>query len=170
MSDQPPVRVAISLGSNLSEPMVQITQALIELGQLPSTRLLAQSPLYQSRAVGPEQPDYINACALLETQLAPHDLLDALQALEQQHQRVRLEHWGPRSLDLDLLLYGQASINTERLTVPHAYLRQRNFVLVPLHDIWPEALLPSGESIASLRANCTMDGLSPITPQANHKE
>ncbi|BFM12769.1 2-amino-4-hydroxy-6-hydroxymethyldihydropteridine diphosphokinase [Simiduia litorea] len=170
MSATPPVRAAIGLGSNLSEPMAQITQALIELGQLPSTQLLAQSPLYQSRAVGPEQPDFINACALLETQLAALELLDALQALEQKHQRVRLQHWGPRTLDLDLLLYGKEAINIDRLTVPHPYLRERNFVLMPLHDIWPEAQLPSGESIASLRANCTMDGLSPITHQANHKE
>lgn len=160
-------RAAIGLGSNLDQPQVHITQAFCDLETLAHTRLLARSSLYQSQAVGPEQPDYINACALLDTELSALDLLDALQAIEHAHQRVRDVHWGPRTLDLDLLLYGQQTIDHPRLTVPHAFLRERNFVIVPLFEIWPDAHLPNGESLASLKTNCTMDGLSPL---ATHKE
>ena len=165
-----PVRVAVGLGSNLAEPEQQVAKAFIELSQIAQTRLVAQSPLYRSRAVGPKQPDYINACAVIETHLSALALLDALQAIEQAHGRVRLEHWGPRTLDLDLLLYGDSTISHSRLTVPHAHLHERNFVIVPLYDIWPDVQLPSGASIASLKASCTMDGLSPLPIEANHKE
>lgn len=155
-------RVAIGLGSNLDNPVAQIEQALRELDQLPQTQLLASSPLYGSKAVGPTQPDYVNACACLQTQLAPLTLLDALQALEQAHKRVRKAHWGPRTLDLDLLLYGNQSIDLPRLTVPHPYLCERNFVLYPLADIWPDATLPDGRTLDSLLAGCTMEGLWPL--------
>lgn len=153
------VDVAIGLGSNLDNPVAQIEQALVELGQLPLTRLVCASPLYGSKAVGPEQPDYINACARLQTTLEPIALLDALQALEQSHRRVRKLHWGPRTLDLDLLLYGTMAIDHPRLTVPHGFLTQRNFVLYPLADVWPDAQLPDGRTLDSLLAACTMEGL-----------
>nr|WP_211217024.1 2-amino-4-hydroxy-6-hydroxymethyldihydropteridine diphosphokinase [Simiduia agarivorans] len=151
--------VAIGLGSNLDDPVGQIEQALGELNQLPGTRLINASPLYGSKAVGPAQPDYVNACARLQTTLAPLALLDALQALEQSHRRVRKIHWGPRTLDLDLLLYGDQRINLPRLTVPHAFLTERNFVLYPLADVWPDARLPDGRTLDSLLAVCTMEGL-----------
>jgi 2-amino-4-hydroxy-6-hydroxymethyldihydropteridine diphosphokinase len=121
--------------------------------------LLAQSSLYRSRAVGPVQPDYINAVALVETSLTPLALLDALQSLEQAHRRVRLEHWGPRTLDLDLLLIDQQIIEHERLMVPHPFLTQRNFVLYPLAEITPGLILPSGEPLKELISQCSPNGL-----------
>lgn len=153
------IDVAIGLGSNLDDPVGQIQQALGELDQLPDTDLVNASPLYGSKAVGPAQPDYVNACARLQTTLEPLALLDALQALEQSHRRVRKIHWGPRTLDLDLLLYGDQRINLPRLTVPHAFLTERNFVLYPLADVWPDARLPDGRTLDSLLAVCTMEGL-----------
>lgn len=149
----------VGLGSNLESPRDQVTRAFTELAQLTDTRLLARSPLYQSRAIGPEQPDYINAVALLETRLPPLALLDALQGIEHAHQRVRREHWGPRTLDLDLLLYGDACIQHPRLSVPHPYLRQRGFVLYPLADIAPHLLLPDGQSLQALIRQCPFEGL-----------
>ena len=114
----------IGLGSNLEDPLAQVMRAFDELADLPQTTLLARSFVYASHAVGPEQPDYTNAVVLLDTQLTPIALLDALQAIEQAHQRVRIQHWGPRTLDLDLLLYGDQTIDEERLKVPHPYLTQ----------------------------------------------
>lgn len=149
----------IGLGSNLEDPLAQVKRAFAELADIPQTSLLARSSIYSSHAVGPEQPDYINAVALLDTQLAPLALLDALQAIEQAHQRVRIQHWGPRTLDLDLLLYGAQTINEERLKVPHPYLTQRSFVLYPLADITPNLHLPDGTPLADLLSSCTADGL-----------
>jgi len=151
----------IGLGSNLGNPRAQVEQAFAELAELPDTELLARSSLYSSTAVGPgEQPDYVNAAALLKTGLAPLALLDALQKIEQSHQRVRIEHWGPRTLDLDILLLDQQTIDSERLKVPHPYLAQRNFVLYPLADIARELYLPDGTSLQELIARCPRDGLA----------
>lgn len=149
----------IGLGSNLESPLDQVSRAFDELGTLSKSRLMARSALYQSRAIGPEQPDYINAVALLETDLPPLDLLDALQAIEQAHQRVRLQHWGPRTLDLDLLLYSNETIQHPRLVVPHPYLTQRGFVLYPLADIDPNLELPDGQTLQVLLGRCPFDGL-----------
>jgi 2-amino-4-hydroxy-6-hydroxymethyldihydropteridine diphosphokinase len=107
--------------------------------------------LYRSRAIGPgQQPDYINAAVKLETTCSPLTLLDHLQSLEQLHGRQRLERWGPRTLDLDLLLYGQQSIDEPRLQVPHPHLHERNFVLLPLYDLCPGLILANGIAIQSL--------------------
>lgn len=153
----------IGLGGNLDNPRDQVERAFVELGQIPYTRLVTQSPLYRSAPVGPgEQPDYVNATALLETSLSPLALLDALQAIEQAHQRVRIERWGPRTLDLDILLIDQQIIDSERLIVPHPYLTQRNFVLYPLADIAPDLVLPDGTSLHQLLKNCARDGLEQI--------
>ena len=153
----------IGLGSNLENPRAQVEQALVELEAIPESELLATSPLYRSAPVGPgDQPDYINAVALLETSLTPLALLDALQAIEHSHQRVRIEHWGPRTLDLDILLLDQQTIDSERLKVPHPYLTQRNFVLYPLADIAPDLRLPDGKSLQQLITQCPRDGLAPI--------
>lgn len=150
----------IGLGSNLENPRQQVEQALRELAQIPETNLVTASPWYQSRAVGPgEQEDYINGVAQLDTALEPHALLDQLQAIENAHERVREIRWGPRTLDLDLLLFGSETIDTERLQVPHPYLTQRNFVLYPLADIAPQLILPCGDTLESLMANCSSDGL-----------
>jgi 2-amino-4-hydroxy-6-hydroxymethyldihydropteridine diphosphokinase len=149
----------IGLGSNLEAPLAQVFRAFDELSALPQTSLIKRSALYSSKPIGPEQPDFINAVALLDTQLAPLELLDALQALEQAHQRVRIQHWGPRTLDLDVLLYGAQCIATERLTVPHPYLTQRSFVLYPLADITPDLQLPDGSRLSDLLYQCPPDGL-----------
>ncbi len=156
----------VGLGSNLEDPLAQITGAFVELAELPLTSLIARSSIYSSHAVGPEQPDYINAVALLDTQLSPLALLDALQAIEQAHQRLRIQHWGPRTLDLDLLLYGDQIIDEERLTVPHPYLTQRSFVLCPLADITPNLHLPDGTPLADLLSRCPADGLLRLSSPA----
>ncbi|PPC79113.1 2-amino-4-hydroxy-6-hydroxymethyldihydropteridine diphosphokinase [Pokkaliibacter plantistimulans] len=153
----------IGLGSNLESPHTQVSTALEELAGIPATCVLAHSGLYRSDPVGPPgQPDYINAVALLRTQLEPHSLLDSLQGIEQLHQRRRIQHWGPRTLDLDLLLYGQQQISTDRLQVPHPYMSQRSFVLYPLAEISPGLILPGLGALFDLLAQCPMGTLNRI--------
>ncbi|MBI2802216.1 MAG: 2-amino-4-hydroxy-6-hydroxymethyldihydropteridine diphosphokinase [Gammaproteobacteria bacterium] len=133
----------IGIGSNLDDPKAQVTRALIELSALPGTRVVAHSALYCSPPMGPsEQPDYINAVAKLETTLAPLSLLDALQALERSHHRVRKFHWGPRTLDLDILIVDRCVFTSERLTLPHPGIAERAFVVIPLYEIAPELTIP----------------------------
>lgn len=156
-------RCYIGLGSNLEHPVTQVATALLELERLDHCRALVHSSLYRSDPVGPPgQPDYINAVASVETTLLPLELLDALQAIEQQHQRVRIQHWGPRTLDLDLLLYGDQQINNERLTVPHAFIQARNFVLYPLAEIAPDLRITHKISLASCLKNCESGSLERI--------
>jgi len=129
-------RCYIGLGSNLDEPIKHITTAIKELQNLAGCQLVSASSLYRSAPVGPAgQDDYINAVACLTTTLEPEQLLDSLQAIENAHQRVRVERWGARTLDLDILLIDNKQINTARLTVPHPYIQDRNFVLVPLFEL-----------------------------------
>ena len=135
-------RVYIGLGSNLDDPLAQVTKAVTELAAIANTKVVAVSPWYQSTPIGPEQPDFINGVAALETELSPIAMLDALQAIEQDHQRVRDIHWGPRTLDLDLLLFGDACIDSPLLTLPHPHIAARDFVLVPLLQIAPDACDP----------------------------
>lgn len=153
----------VALGSNLNDPRHQLEQALEALSRLPSSRFRARSAWYQSRAIGPgEQPDYLNGVVLIETALEPHDLLDQLQAIETAQGRVREERWAARTLDLDILLYGERVIDTERLQVPHPRMTERNFVLYPLADISPDLQLPNGVSLGSLLNRCTTDGLKRV--------
>lgn len=158
------MRAYIGLGSNLDDPLAQVRDALQELSSIPGTTLTASSSLYRSDPVGPVgQPDYVNAVAALDTELLPEALLDALQAIEQAHQRVRKIHWGPRTLDLDILLYDNQVIETERLTVPHAWMLERNFVLWPLAEIAPDLLLPDGSALQQHLANCPLGTLEKIS-------
>ncbi len=144
-------RAWVGLGSNLADPRSQLVRALEELDRLPLTRLCIASRLYSSRPLGPsDQPDFINAVAELETRLSPLALLDQLQALEQRHRRVRDRHWGPRTLDLDLLLFDQQCLSMPRLTLPHPEMAQRAFVLVPLAEVAPDLRLPDGDDVATL--------------------
>lgn len=153
----------IGLGSNLEDPRAQVSTALEELAALPDCRSHAHSRLYRSDPVGPPgQPDYINAVASFETTLEPLQLLDALQAIEQAHQRVRIQHWGPRTLDLDLLLYGNQTISNERLIVPHAFMKERSFVLYPLADLAPEISLPDGTELSDLLREIPIGTLEPV--------
>jgi 2-amino-4-hydroxy-6-hydroxymethyldihydropteridine diphosphokinase len=154
------IRCFIGLGSNLNEPQRQVQQACEALATLPESDLDSISPWYRSKAVGPgQQPDYINGVAQLTTRLTPIKLLHALQFIENQQQRIREQHWGPRTLDLDLLVYGDQVINTPELTVPHPRIQERNFVLYPLADIAPQLLFPDGTSLLSLLDYCSRDGL-----------
>jgi 2-amino-4-hydroxy-6-hydroxymethyldihydropteridine diphosphokinase len=158
------VRAYIGLGSNLVSPLQQVRQAIAELAQLPRSRLCAVSPIYRSHPLGPaDQPDYINAVAAIDTRLLPLELLDALQAIENHHGRQRgAVQWGPRTLDLDLLLYGDAVISGSRLTVPHPEMQQRIFVLRPLADIAPLLQLPGGHSLQTLCAALPADGMTTL--------
>ncbi len=161
-SPEKAVTVYIGLGSNLQQPSEQVNQALQQLAKIPRTRLITASPLYRSVPLGPaDQPDYINAVAALATRLSPLALLDALQAIERQQGRVREgERWGPRTLDLDLLLYGDQQIHNDRLTVPHPGLGERNFVLYPLYDVAGEDLLiPGLDTLGHLLHACPKQGL-----------
>jgi len=143
--------VYVGLGSNLQEPREQVRRALQELAQLPCTRLDRHSSLYRSNPLGPQdQPDYVNAVACLATELAPLPLLDALQAIEQAHGRVRDRHWGARTLDLDILLYGDRVIDLPRLQVPHPQMHRRSFVLKPLLEIAPGLAVPGRGPVAEL--------------------
>ncbi|MFZ5653698.1 MAG: 2-amino-4-hydroxy-6-hydroxymethyldihydropteridine diphosphokinase [Pseudomonadota bacterium] len=155
------VRCYIGLGSNLADPQTQIDWAVTALGSLPASHLEAVAPRYRSRAMGPGvQPEYINTAVRLRTELAPLPLLRALQRLEKSRGRQRPEvRWGPRPLDLDILLYGQRQIATPQLTIPHPRLGQRNFVLAPLHDLDPELHLPDGSPIAELLARIGCEGI-----------
>lgn len=133
----------IGLGSNLDDPEMQVRTALAELAELHNTRLLKHSSLYLTAPVGPQdQPDFINAVALLDTGLPAPALLAALQEIEEKHGRRRTRQWGPRTLDLDMLLYGNMQINENNLTVPHPHIASRGFVLYPLLEVEPLIEIP----------------------------
>ena len=144
-------RCAIGLGSNLGDSISILAGAIDRLQTHPQIKGIAVSSWYQTAPVGPPQPDYLNGCALLETSLAPLDLLNTLQAIESEFGRVRQEVWGARTLDLDLLLYEDRIIDLPTLQVPHPRMLERAFVLVPLAEIVPNWIEPrSRESIAVL--------------------
>jgi 2-amino-4-hydroxy-6-hydroxymethyldihydropteridine diphosphokinase len=154
------MKVYIGLGSNLANPETQVLSAQQDLAKLPLTQDIAMSSLYKSPPMGPkDQPDYINAVVALETSLSPNDLLSQLQEIEQQHGRVRQRHWGERTLDLDILLYGDEQINEPHLHVPHKGIADRAFVLYPLAEIAPNLLIPKFGHITELLASCPKDGL-----------
>ena len=153
MNSPPPQKAAIALGANLGDCRATLEGALAALDASPGVRLLARSRWYRSAPIGPPQPDYVNGCALLAVALGPEALLERLLATERRFGRTRGERWGPRSLDLDLLLMGDRRLNTPRLTLPHPRLRERAFVLVPLAEIAPAWIDPiSGRSVAELAA------------------
>ena len=158
------VRCYIGLGVNLAQPLAQLQQAVTALRLLPASQLVAVSSFYGSKPMGPQdQPDYVNAVAAIDTTLTAEQLLDALQQIEQQQGRKRkAERWGPRTLDLDILLYGNQVIATERLTVPHYGLRVREFVLYPLYEIAPQLNLPDGTVLSSLLAQVSQNGLQKL--------
>lgn len=136
-------RAYVGIGSNIGEPRRQLQAALKELGGLPNTRLTATSGFYRSAPLGYlDQPEFLNAVVELETELPPEALLDNLQEIESAHGRQRSFAGAPRTLDLDLLLYGDAALATPRLTVPHPRMHQRAFVLRPLADVAPASTIP----------------------------
>ncbi|MCW0403176.1 2-amino-4-hydroxy-6-hydroxymethyldihydropteridine diphosphokinase [Xanthomonas sacchari] len=160
-----PVQACIGLGGNLGDAAATLRAALAVLDTLPQTRLLRASQLYRSPAWGREdQPDFINAAALVTTTLSAPDLLQALLDLEQRHGRQRLpgERWGPRTLDLDLLLYAEAVIDLPGLQVPHPFLHERAFVLLPLAEIAADAVIPCHGTVRDARDRIETGGIVPI--------
>jgi 2-amino-4-hydroxy-6-hydroxymethyldihydropteridine diphosphokinase len=159
------VAAAIALGSNLDDPREQVLRAFEEIARLPSTQLTARSRLYRTAPVGiAHQPDFVNACARVETTLGPRELLEALLAIERRHGRVRTVPNGPRTLDLDLLLYGDAVLEEPGLTVPHPHLHERAFALAPLVDAWPEAIVPGRGPARELLGRVDRAGVSELEP------
>ena len=133
-------RAAIALGSNIDDPEGQVKRAFDAIAKLPGTRVLARSKLHRTKPVGyANQPDFVNAVVLVDTSLAPRELLDGLLAIEQAHGRVRTIPNGPRTLDLDIILYGNRKVDEPGLTIPHPRAREREFVMKPLREVWPEA-------------------------------
>jgi 2-amino-4-hydroxy-6-hydroxymethyldihydropteridine diphosphokinase len=157
------VRCHVGLGSNLDDPPRHIEDAIEALKRLPGCTLVDVSPLYASAPMGPpDQPDYCNAVAALDTALAPLELLGELQALEAAHGRVRDRHWDARTLDLDLLLYGNLIMDSALLTLPHPGLSSRDFVLYPLADVAPPDLpIPGLGRLDELLARCPKTHLKP---------
>lgn len=157
-------RCYLGLGANLEQPIAQLQLAVEALYNLPLCSLIAVSDFYGSKPMGPQdQPDYVNAVVALDTKLEAEQLLDALQQIEQlQGRKRKAERWGPRTLDLDILLYGDHIINTARLTVPHYGMRSREFVLYPLHDIAPQLVLPDGTTLTSILGQLPRNGLQKL--------
>ncbi|MHA2897065.1 2-amino-4-hydroxy-6-hydroxymethyldihydropteridine diphosphokinase [Enterobacter sp. H2G27] len=142
----------IAIGSNLASPLEQVNAAVQALGEIPQSKIVAVSSFYRTPPLGPQdQPDYLNAAVILETELGPEELLDNTQRIELQQGRVRkAERWGPRTLDLDIMLFGHETINTERLTVPHYDMKNRGFMLWPLFEVAPDLIFPDGPPLKSI--------------------
>jgi 2-amino-4-hydroxy-6-hydroxymethyldihydropteridine diphosphokinase len=160
-----PVQVYVGLGSNLDDPVGQLQRAIYELAEIPATHLISCSGFYRSDPMGPpDQPTYINAVARLETSLSPLAILDELQQIEKAHGRKRTLHWGARTLDLDLLLFGTQIIDSPRLQVPHPGISERNFVLYPLQEIAPDLEIPGKGTLQELIVSCSPEGLEKYDP------
>jgi len=155
-------RVYIAIGSNLASPLEQVNAALAALAEIPDSQIVAVSPFYRTPPLGPpDQPDYLNAAVALDTDLAPETLLDHTQRIELQQGRERKAHrWGPRTLDLDIMLFGDRQIATPRLTVPHYDMKNRAFMLLPLVHIAPDVCFPDGVNVADILANLDPSGIS----------
>ncbi len=158
-------KVFIGLGSNLDEPLLQLKKAVEYLKQLTTLNFINISNFYSSPPMGPQdQPDFINAVVEVATSLSAEQLLDELQKIEHQQGRERNQHWGARTLDLDILLYGSEVINTERLIVPHRGISERNFVLYPLNDLVEKNFkIPELGKISELLAACPMTKITRLS-------
>ncbi len=153
----------VALGSNLGDRREHLEAAFSALSRLRGTRLLARSAIFETPPFGPPgQQNYFNAAAALDTELPPLALLDELLAIEQSRGRVRRERWGPRTLDLDLLLHGESIIREGRLTIPHPAMQERAFVLAPLRDIAPDLVL-DGRPISDHLSKLDQTGIRRLT-------
>lgn len=162
---QEPARAYLGLGGNVGEVEITMMEALHAIDSLPQTSVRAQSALYRSPAWGrTDQPDFINAAAELRTSLVPRVLLDYLLGIETRFGRVRgqQEKWGPRTLDLDLLLFGDQVLEEDGLRVPHPHMHERAFVLLPLAEIAPRLQVPGRGPIANLLASLDCSGIEAI--------
>ncbi len=145
------VRAFIALGANLGEPLAQLDSAVAALNQQPGVTCIAMSKVYLSKPHGPQdQPDFTNAVVEIRTVLSAEQLLDTLQAIEFKHGRKRQEHWGARTLDLDIILFGNQQINTPRLTIPHPRASEREFVIRPLADLDADLVIASRGRVKDL--------------------
>ncbi len=146
------VEAYIGLGSNLQDPQLQVTTAIDALEEIRNTQLIACSSLYRSKPMGPaSQPDFVNAVAKIATTLSAEELLTALQSIEHGHRRVRgAQRWGPRTLDLDIILFGDQEIDTNRLKIPHSGMTDREFVLIPLQEIEADLIIPGKGALSGL--------------------
>jgi 2-amino-4-hydroxy-6-hydroxymethyldihydropteridine diphosphokinase len=157
----PWIAAYVGIGSNLGDSPARVESAFVALGAISGTRLEARSRLYRTRPFGPvEQGDFINAAAGLLTTLAAMDLLRALREIETAQGRVRAERWGPRTLDLDLLVYGDLRINETELVVPHPGIAERGFVLAPLNDIAPSLDVPGVGRVEDLLRRLPDSGIA----------
>ncbi|MEX0562354.1 2-amino-4-hydroxy-6-hydroxymethyldihydropteridine diphosphokinase [Raoultella terrigena] len=149
----------IALGSNLAAPLEQVNAAVAALAEIPNSRIVAVSSFYRTPPLGPQdQPDYLNAAVALDTGLTAEALLDNTQRIELQQGRERkAERWGPRTLDLDIMLFGEQVIDSERLTVPHYDMKNRGFMLWPLFEIAPELHFPDGVALRSVLTQLAAD-------------
>jgi 2-amino-4-hydroxy-6-hydroxymethyldihydropteridine diphosphokinase len=157
----------IGLGSNLADPVAQVEAGVLALAALPQTRLVGRSRLFRSAPWGRlDQPEFINAVAMLETALSPRVLLDALLTIERAAGRERNgTHWGPRVLDLDVLVYGDRVVNESGLHVPHPHLAERAFVLMPLAEIAPELHIAGFGAVKALLARIDTLACLPLEPE-----
>lgn len=156
--------VYIALGANLGDPVETLAEVVQQFKAMPEFERVACSSFYRSAPMGPQdQPDYVNAVLRAHTPLAPLALLDLLQSLEDEFGRVRSRRWGARTLDLDLLLFADLSLQHPRLTVPHPGLAERDFVVVPLHELAPTLRLPDGRQVAALFDTMSNHDLVKIT-------
>lgn len=156
------IRVYLALGSNLADPLHQVHSALHALAAIPDTTLVATSSLYRTPPYGPpDQPDFLNAAVALDTHLDAEALLNHTQHIELEQGRVRKAHrWGPRTLDLDIMLFGEQTLSTPRLTVPHYDMLNRAFMLLPLLEIAPALCLPDGTRLADILARLDTGAIS----------
>ncbi len=152
----------IALGSNQASPLEQVASALNAIAAIPQSRVVASSSFYRTPPLGPQdQPDYLNAAVALETELSPEALLDHTQRIELEQGRVRkAERWGPRTLDLDIMLFGDITLSTPRLTVPHYDMKNRAFMLVPLVEIAPDCTFPDGQRVADVLEKLSRVGIT----------
>lgn len=136
-------KVYIGLGSNIEQPYIQIKEAMQALNALPGTKIVCDSGYFKSRPMGPkDQPDFVNAVVELQTSLPPGELLEHCQMIEQQQGRIKKRHWGERTIDLDILLYADVVMKTDKLKIPHPGIAQRDFVYLPLLKLDPEIIIP----------------------------
>lgn len=169
--DQPSHLAVVGLGGNIGPVMDNLNGAIAELSLVPGIEVKRCSSWYQSRPVGPPQPDYINGCATLAVNLSPQQLLQTLLNIEQKFGRIRGEKWGPRTLDLDLIFYGDRQLNQHGLEIPHPQMQYRPFVLVPLEEIAPKLVDPrSGKTIAELVKNVDCTTVWPVATMLEFKQ
>lgn len=159
-------RAVLGLGSNLGDRLANLQRATDVLGERPGVRVLRSSRVYETDPVGgPPQPDYLNAVVEIETSLEPRDLLTACLDVERELGRVRAERWGPRTIDVDLLIFDERTIDEPDLVVPHPRMLERAFVLVPLAEIDADPMLPGGRHLPEVRTGTiTLTGVRPFAP------